>query len=216
MNPDAETEKTFGPQTPGPKVQPIKDAPEPTDPLLDVQRREHEAKAIACTACPLHKMHGHRSLTRGSFQRGVKVLFVGEAPGNNERDQGHLPFIGKSGKMLDDWIRYAGLKDGDWLMVNANRCMPTESDGRKPRRPTFDEMKACQPLLKELLDIVKPQAIVSVGVSASTALRQAGISGFLMVKHPSFFLHQGGKPEAWKAHIRKDLKEALKQRGLVP
>lgn len=89
-----------------------------------------------------------------------KVMFIGEAPGADEDEDG-IPFVGKAGKYLRDVI------PGNWekkiYWGNTIRCRPTDNGGSKNRTPLPHEIQCCSTYLERDLDIIKPQAILLLG-----------------------------------------------------
>ncbi|CCQ33472.1 phage SPO1 DNA polymerase-related protein [Halorhabdus tiamatea SARL4B] len=85
------------------------------------------------------------------------LLFVGEAPGEREDQQGE-PFVGRSGTVLDDALRDAGLSRADVRITNCVRCRPPEN-----RDPTAEERSNCRPYLDREIDLVDPAVIVTLG-----------------------------------------------------
>ncbi|WP_018256843.1 uracil-DNA glycosylase [Halomicrobium katesii] len=85
------------------------------------------------------------------------LLFVGEAPGAQEDADGE-PFVGRSGDVLDDALREAGLDRGDVRITNCVRCRPP--DNRDPRQA---ELANCRPYLEREIELVDPELIVTLG-----------------------------------------------------
>jgi len=117
---------------------------------LDVQR---------CQACPLHRTVTNKVVGKGFW--GAKILFVGEAPGRHEDEEG-IPFVGAAGKLLDVLIIYAGLPDNSFFVTNVVRCRPPNN-----RVPSDLEVEACSPFLKRTIEYVKPRVIVTLGYTAT-------------------------------------------------
>ncbi len=93
----------------------------------------------------------------GKGNENAEIMFIGEAPGKNEDEQG-LPFVGKAGKNLDDMLAKVGLSLNDVYIANILKCRPPEN-----RAPLPDEIKAHTPwLIKQIKDI-KPKVICSLG-----------------------------------------------------
>src|SRR3989344_5613594 len=86
-----------------------------------------------------------------------KILFVGEAPGRNEDEQG-LPFVGAAGKNLDNLLEKVGLSLNDIYVANILKCRPPEN-----RNPSPEEIKAHTPWLIEQIKKMKPTVICSLG-----------------------------------------------------
>lgn len=89
---------------------------------------------LACTACRLCEARTNVVVARGT--PGARVLFIGEGPGAAEDERGE-PFVGRSGKLLDQWIAALDVGD-DWCITNIVRCRPPDNRPPKP-----DEMEAC-------------------------------------------------------------------------
>ena len=87
-----------------------------------------------------------------------KVVFVGEAPGENEDLQGR-PFVGKSGKILADAMALAGISRSDVMITNTVKCRPPSNRNPKP-----EEMEACRPFLES--ELAGRSLVVGLGKSA--------------------------------------------------
>ncbi|HVI42757.1 MAG TPA: uracil-DNA glycosylase [Anaerovoracaceae bacterium] len=123
--------------------------------------------AAACTSCELHKTRIKSVFSRGNPDS--KIVFVGEAPGADENEQG-LPFVGRAGKLLDAMIGAMGFNRDDIYVCNICKCRPPDN-----RKPLPDEMSACKPFLTQQLDIVQPKVIVALGATAVEGLLGPGL-----------------------------------------
>lgn len=123
-------------------------------------------KVDACTACDLNKSRNNTVFSRGNIN--AKVAFLGEAPGANEDEQG-IPFVGRSGKLLDKMIEAMGLEPKDVYVCNICKCRPPDN-----RKPTLDEMNSCSDFLKYQLTIVAPEVIIALGSTAVEGLLGPG------------------------------------------
>ncbi len=92
---------------------------------------------------------------RGNIQ--ADIMFIGEAPGRNEDEQG-LPFVGAAGKNLDKLLEKVGLTINDVYIANILKCRPPEN-----RNPLPEEIKAHAPWLIEQIKQIKPKVICSLG-----------------------------------------------------
>ena len=120
-----------------------------------------------CTACGL--CQGRTQAVPGVGDRSADWLFIGEGPGFYEDQQGE-PFVGVSGKLLDNMLAAIGLKRGDKAYIaNIVKCRPTDSGG-KDRPPTPAEAVACRPYLERQIALIQPKIIVALGRIASTVL----------------------------------------------
>lgn len=109
-----------------------------------------------CTACPLHK--SRLLAVPGEGSPKAKIMFIAEAPGSEEDRQG-LPFVGKSGKFLDQMLKIANLKRKDIFITGSCKCHPP-----KNRNPTAKELKTCKELwLDQQIKLIKPKIIVILG-----------------------------------------------------
>jgi DNA polymerase len=115
-----------------------------------------------CTRCKLHK--GRTNLVFGVGNPSARLMFVGEAPGEDEDKKGE-PFVGKAGQLLTKMIEAMGLRREDVYICNTVKCRPPNN-----RNPEPDELSSCEPFLKGQLAAVKPEAIVTLGKFAAQAL----------------------------------------------
>jgi DNA polymerase len=114
-----------------------------------------------CQRCGLSTGRTHTVVSRGN--PAARLMIIGEAPGENEDLQG-LPFVGKSGQLLDKILESVGFNPAtDTYICNAIKCRPPEN-----RIPTAEEMEACHPYLLEQIRMVDPKIIL---LSGSTAVR---------------------------------------------
>ena len=116
-----------------------------------------------------------RTATSTVFADGnpdAAVMVVGEAPGQEEDRQG-LPFVGKSGKLLDRMLAAIGLDRGSAYITNVLPWRPLEN-----RKPTPDEVAVCLPFVARHIELVDPQVLVLLGGAAASAIlaRHDGIS----------------------------------------
>lgn len=118
-----------------------------------------------CTRCKLSK-EGRKQIvhTTGNFE--AELMFVGEAPGADEDEQG-FPFVGRAGKLLTDIIVAMGFQREQVCIGNINRCRPPGN-----RKPEPDETAACRPFLLREIAVVKPKVIVVLGATAAHNLLQ--------------------------------------------
>ena len=93
----------------------------------------------------------------GKGNKNADILFVGEAPGRNEDEQG-LPFVGRAGKNLDSLLEKVGLSLEDVYICNILKCRPPEN-----RDPLPEEIKAHTPWLVKQIKEIKPKVICSLG-----------------------------------------------------
>jgi DNA polymerase len=119
------------------------------------------------------------------FARGNPLAYImicGESPGEEE-DKSGLPFVGKSGKLLDDVLTEIGLDvSKDVYVANIIKCRPPGN-----RKPTDTEMYTCLDYLEEQLLVVNPKVIVALGNTAVSGLLP--IDGGITKIHGKFFKH---------------------------
>jgi DNA polymerase len=109
-----------------------------------------------CKECPLHKNRIHPVPGEGNLQ--AKIMFLGEAPGRMEDDDGK-PFIGRSGKYLTQLLEANGFSRSDVYITNAVKCRPPEN-----RAPTDMELTACRAFwLNRQIELINPRLIVLLG-----------------------------------------------------
>jgi uracil-DNA glycosylase len=98
-----------------------------------------------------------KNIVIGKGNLNADILFVGEAPGRNEDEQG-LPFVGAAGKNLDKLLASVGLSMDDVYIANILKCRPPEN-----RNPTTEEIKKHTPWLMKQIREIKPKVICSLG-----------------------------------------------------
>ncbi len=109
----------------------------------------------SCSACPLHE--SRTNVVFGKGNPDAKILFIGEAPGQHEDEQG-LPFVGASGKLLDKYLDAIGLSMDDAYIANILKCRPPNN-----RDPKEEEEQACIGYLRRQLEVINPKIIVCLG-----------------------------------------------------
>ena len=98
-----------------------------------------------------------KNIVIGKGSPNANIMFVGEAPGRNEDEQG-LPFVGAAGKNLDNLLAKVGLSIDDVYIANILKCRPPEN-----RNPLPEEIRAHTPWLIEQIKEIKPKVICSLG-----------------------------------------------------
>lgn len=99
----------------------------------------------------------HANPVPGDGNPRSEVVFIGEAPGEQEDKQGR-PFVGNAGKLLSELLETIGLKREDVYITNVVKFRPPEN-----RDPTPEEKEACMPFLMAELSIIKPKVVVPLG-----------------------------------------------------
>jgi uracil-DNA glycosylase len=137
-------------------------------PPSNEERREalkdlyHQARA--CTRCP-QLASTRTTVVFGSGNANADLMFVGEAPGKNEDEQG-LPFVGQAGKLLDKLLGEIGLTRADVFVVNTLKCRPPGN-----RDPAPVEIENCQDYLMRQVELIEPNVICTLGNFATKLLR---------------------------------------------
>lgn len=140
------------------------------------------AEAEACRRCGL--CESRNNVVFGVGNPDAQLLFVGEAPGENEDLQGE-PFVGRGGQLLDLYLNGIGLDRKENIYIaNILKCRPPQN-----RDPLPDEMDACLPYLRELVKIMHPKIIVCVGRIAAQRLISPD---FKVTKEHGIFYEKGG------------------------
>lgn len=143
---------------------------------------ELKAQAEACRKCGLCETR--HNVVFGVGKPDAELLFVGEAPGENEDLQGE-PFVGRGGQLLDLYLNGIGLDRHENIYIaNILKCRPPEN-----RDPLPDEMEACLPYLRELVKLMRPKIIVCVGRIAAQRLISPD---FKVTKEHGIFYEKGG------------------------
>jgi DNA polymerase len=121
--------------------------------------RPTSAVAAKCTLCALSETRTKVVFGAGSARSGI--VLIGEAPGANEDEQG-LPFVGRSGQLLDRLLAETGIARADVYICNVVKCRPP---GNRDPRP--EEVGACAPFLREQLGALKPRVLCALGLHAT-------------------------------------------------
>lgn len=114
-----------------------------------------EKKISSCQKCPLYKTATNPVPGNGNSE--AEILFVGEAPGFHEDQQG-IPFCGAAGKLLDTLLSLIGLDRSKVFVANMLKHRPPEN-----RDPQPEEMEACREYLDEQIKIIEPKVIITLG-----------------------------------------------------
>ncbi|WP_245705721.1 uracil-DNA glycosylase [Halobellus clavatus] len=124
---------------------------------------------IACEQCP-ELVESRSRIVDGVGPDDADLLLLGEAPGANEDEQGE-PFVGRSGSILDEALRDAGLARDDVRITNCVRCRPPEN-----RDPHTEELANCRGHLERELAVVDPKLVVTLGKVPSEHLLDRSIA----------------------------------------
>ena len=132
--------------------------------------REYADQTAICTTCALAK--GRTQVVFGSGSPNADLMFVGEAPGFHEDQQG-VPFVGQAGKLLDTLLGGIGLTRADVFVANVLKCRPPGN-----RDPLPEEIAACEPHLFRQIELIQPKLVATLGNFATKLLsgKPAGIT----------------------------------------
>jgi uracil-DNA glycosylase len=126
-------------------------------------------RALACIKCG-HLASSRKNVVFGVGSIDAQLMFVGEAPGADEDEQGE-PFVGRAGQLLTKIIQATGLSRADVYIANILKCRPdTPGQSAGNRKPTSDEMATCIPYLHEQIDLIRPKVLVALGATAVDGL----------------------------------------------
>jgi uracil-DNA glycosylase len=128
----------------------------------------HEVKS--CRRCPLYATR--TQVVFGSGNADADLMFVGEAPGFHEDQQGR-PFVGAAGKLLDKLLDEIGMSREDVFIANVLKSRPPGN-----RDPQPEEIEACKPFLTRQIELIEPRVICTLGNFSTKLLtrRQDGIT----------------------------------------
>jgi uracil-DNA glycosylase family 4 len=193
---------------------PFEDAPPAPDPIATMDWATLEQTVAGCRACGLCERR--RNTVFGVGDPNAELMFVGEAPGEDEDRKGE-PFVGRAGQLLDRMLAAAHLKREQVYIANVVKCRPPGN-----RIPTPDEASACRAYLMRQIALVKPKLLVSLGgVSATNLLDTTESVGrlrgpthafgpdripLLVTYHPSYYL----RSPAEKAKGWQDLQQIIR------
>jgi uracil-DNA glycosylase len=132
--------------------------------------REYAEQTASCTKCVLAQ--GRTQVVFGSGSPSAELMFVGEAPGFHEDQQG-VPFVGQAGKLLDKLLDGIGLTRADVWVCNVLKCRPPGN-----RDPLPEEIAACEPHLFRQIELIRPTLVATLGNFATKLLsgKPAGIT----------------------------------------
>lgn len=172
-----------------------------------------KAEVETCNGCGLSKTR--TNVVFGAGSERAKLMFVGEAPGEDEDLQGE-PFVGRAGQLLTKIIEAMGLKRGDVYIANILKCRPPNN-----RPPEPGEILACRGNLRRQIDVIRPRVICTLGKFASQTLLNTEIpisvlrgkfgsyNGIKVMPtfHPAYLLRNPGD----KKLVWEDMKKVMKE-----
>ncbi len=128
----------------------------------------NENEVRVCTKCRLCETRTHTVFGEGDVD--AKIFFIGEGPGETE-DQTGRPFVGRAGELLNKMIAGMGLAREQVFIANIVKCRPPNN-----RVPAPDEVATCTPYLERQLEMIRPSAIVTLGLPATQYMLQTKMS----------------------------------------
>ena len=199
------------------------------DPPLEItgsskaeQLRHLAERASVCVKCP-HLVARRHNVVFGVGDPEAKLMFVGEAPGEDEDLKGE-PFVGRAGQLLTKMIVAMGLSREQVYIANIVKCRPDMPPGVSGnRKPTKQEMETCVPYLRAQIEVIKPSVMVALGATAVEGLfGPVGTIGSLRGKfleyrgtplmptyHPSYLLRNQSNTE--KRKVWEDLLKVMER-----
>lgn len=157
---------------------------------------ELEELALACTRCVLSETR--TNVVFGSGSAHADVMIVGEGPGQQEDEQG-LPFVGRSGQLLETLLGEVGFARADVYIANVVKCRPPRN-----RDPRPDEIDACKGYLRRQIQLVDPVCVITLG-NFSTKLLLRTTNGITRMR--------GTVYEWWGRHLVPTFHPAAALRG---
>jgi DNA polymerase len=203
--------------------------PKAEEPPLEVsgaskaeQLRHLSERASVCVKCP-HLAARRHHVVFGVGNPDAKLMFVGEAPGEEEDLRGE-PFVGRAGQLLTKMIAAMGLTREQVYIGNIVKCRPDMPPGAPGnRKPTREEMATCVPYLRAQIEVIRPSVLVALGATAVEGLLgSVGTIGSLRGKfleyrgvpmmptyHPSYLLRNQSNAE--KRKVWEDLLKVMER-----
>ena len=166
------------------------------------------AEVAACVKCPLHQ--GRTRTVPGEGNPNSPLLFIGEAPGFHEDQQGR-PFVGAAGQFLESLLRSIGVSRRQVFIANVVKCRPPDN-----RDPEAGEVSACDTYLDRQIAAIDPLVIVTLGRYSLNKFipgqrisrihgqpRQIGGRTVMPMYHPAAALHRGSLRREIEADFAK-------------
>ncbi|HEY0157735.1 MAG TPA: uracil-DNA glycosylase [Thermoanaerobaculia bacterium] len=169
-----------------------------------------------CNACRLAGTR--KNVVFGVGNPNADLMFVGEAPGRDEDEQGE-PFVGRAGQLLTDIIKAMKLTRDDVYIANVVKCRPPEN-----RNPEPDELDECRPFIRRQIELIQPKVIVALGKIGLQSLTEknyaiSAVRGqwldydgikLMPTYHPAYLL----RTPAAKKDVWNDMKKVMAELGI--
>ncbi|MFC1549382.1 uracil-DNA glycosylase [Nitrospirota bacterium] len=120
-----------------------------------------------CTRCKLHR--GRTNIVFGVGNPSARLMFIGEGPGKDEDAKGE-PFVGEAGQLLDRLINRMGLSREEVYIANIVKCRPPGN-----RDPEDDEVESCTVFLRQQIEAIRPEVIMTLGRIAAHRLLETKV-----------------------------------------
>jgi uracil-DNA glycosylase family 4 len=182
---------------------------------MDKQKALEELNEKMAAECDCGLKAQAKNVVPGDGSASARVLFIGEAPGKNEDDQGK-PFVGAAGKFLSEMLASIGLRREDIYITNVVKYRPPNN-----RDPLPEEVAACWPWLQLQVELIDPDLIVLLGRHAMErflpgkkisqvhgqvfrrAMPDLGERHFYTLYHPAAALYNGSMREVLMQDFRR-------------
>lgn len=186
---------------------------------------ELQQRVMSCVKCP-NLVTSRQNVVFGVGDINAQLMFVGEAPGADEDQQGE-PFVGRAGQLLTKIIQTMGLSRSSVYIANILKCRPdTPGQPTGNRKPKPEEMQTCIPFLHEQIDLIRPKVIVALGATAVEGLlgKTIGITRLrgqwrtyldtplMPTYHPAYLLRNQALTE--KRRVWEDMLQVMERLGL--
>ncbi|MDQ4057156.1 MAG: uracil-DNA glycosylase [Thermoproteota archaeon] len=153
-------------------------------PMNKVSNDSLEKIASEVIGCPLCKLsRSRRNAVPGDGQLSSKIMFIGEAPGKNEDEQGK-PFVGAAGMILNQALEKAGIKRAEVFITNVVKCRPPNN-----RLPENDERSICRQYLDRQISLIAPKIICILGSTAYSSI----LGGKSIIKNRGKIMEKNGQ-----------------------
>jgi DNA polymerase len=139
------------------------------------------SEVIGCPLCKLSR--SRRNAVPGDGQLSSKIMFIGEAPGKNEDEQGK-PFVGAAGMILNQALEKAGIKRAEVFITNVVKCRPPNN-----RLPENDERSICRQYLDRQISLIAPKIICILGSTAYSSI----LGGKSIIKNRGKIMEKNGQ-----------------------
>jgi len=182
-------------------------------------------RALQCVKCP-NLASSRKNVVFGVGSIDAEIMFVGEAPGADEDEQGE-PFVGKAGQLLTKIIQTMGLDRDRVYIANIIKCRPdTPGQSAGNRKPRPEEMQTCIPYLHAEIDLIQPKVLVALGATAVEGLlgKVEGITRLrgnwktyrniplMPTYHPAYLLRNQAMSE--KRRVWEDMLQVMERIGM--